>query len=142
MFWGGLTYNSHALCLGTAIACIEVLVEEDMVGNAARMEKVVRREMERMQAKHESVKSFRCIGLFGMMDLQRDTKGTPLAPYNGGHPAMNELAKFFKDNGLFTFTRWGSFMVNPPLCITEAQLMEGFEIIDRGLDRVDRHVEG
>jgi adenosylmethionine-8-amino-7-oxononanoate aminotransferase len=35
-----------------------------------------------------------------------------------------------------------SFMCNPPLCITEAQLREGFEIIDRGLDITDAAYEG
>jgi hypothetical protein len=33
-------------------------------------------------------------------------------------------------------------MCNPPLCITEEQLGEAFAIIDRGLDLVDRVVEG
>jgi hypothetical protein len=30
---------------------------------------------------------------------------------------------------------------NPPLNITEAQLQDGFDIIDRGLEIVDRAVE-
>ena len=63
-----------------------------------------------------------------------------MAPYNGSHPVMGELNSFLRDNGLFTFMRWGSFMCNPPLCITEAELAESFEIIDRGLDLVDKVV--
>ena len=88
------------------------------------------------------MRSFRNIGLFGMVDLQRDTDGTPMAPYNGSHPAMGMLNDFLRSNGLFTFMRWGSFMCNPPLCITEEQLRESFAIIDRGLDRVDEVVTG
>ena len=60
-----------------------------------------------------------------------------MAPYNGSDPAMNDLSQFFRDNGLFTFVRWGSFMCNPPLCINEEQLEEAFEIIDRGLEITD-----
>ncbi len=37
VFWGGLTYNSHPLCMGTAIAALVVLLEEGMVENAARL---------------------------------------------------------------------------------------------------------
>jgi hypothetical protein len=33
-------------------------------------------------------------------------------------------------------------MTNPPLCITEEQLAEGFEIVDGALDIADRAVEG
>jgi taurine---2-oxoglutarate transaminase len=140
VYWGGLTYNSHCLGLATALAVIEVMEEERMLDNVAARGQQLRGWMDRMQAKHPSVKEGRCIGLFGMVDLQKDTRGTPLAPFNGSHPAMAELAAFFRREGLFTFTRFGSFMCNPPLCITQAEMELGFEIIDRGLELVDRHV--
>jgi len=54
---------------------------------------------------------------------------------------MNTLAAFFRDNGLFTFVRWGSFTCNPLLTITEEQLREGFAIVDRGLQITDAAVE-
>ena len=47
-----------------------------------------------------------------------------------------------RDAGLFTFVRWGSFMCNPPLCITEAELKHGFAIIDRALEHTDAVFEG
>lgn len=142
VFWGGLTYNSHCLGLATAEAVIHVMREEGLVENAARLEPVMREEMDRLKARHPSVREGRCIGLFGMIDLQKNSAGERLAPYNGNHPAMGKLGKFFRDNGLFTFVRWGSFMCNPPLCITEEQLREGFAIIDRGLEITDAAFEG
>ena len=78
-----------------------------------------------------------------MIDVQKNARRRPIAPYNGSHPAMTALGNaFFRDKGLFTFVRWGSFMCNPPLCITEEQLREGFAIIDRGLDITDEAFEG
>lgn len=142
VFWGGLTYNCHALGMATASAVIDVLIEEGMVENSAKMGEVMSKEMARLKAKHPSVREGRNIGLFGIIDVQKNSSGERIAPYNGSHPAMAELAAFFKQEGLFTFVRWGSFMCNPPLCITEAQLLECFEIIDRGLEITDRHFEG
>ncbi|MEC9070990.1 MAG: aminotransferase class III-fold pyridoxal phosphate-dependent enzyme, partial [Myxococcota bacterium] len=142
VFWGGLTYNSHCIGLATAEAAIGVLLDEGLIDNAARLGEVMRSEMDRLTEKHPSVRGGRCIGLFGMMDVQKNSAGEPMAPYNGSHPAMGDLGRFFMDNGLFTFVRWGSFMCNPPLCITEEQLLEGFEIIDRGLDITDAAFEG
>jgi taurine--2-oxoglutarate transaminase len=142
VFWGGLTYNSHPVGLATAEAVLKVMLDEGMIENAVRLGHVMRSEMDRLQAKHPSIAEGRNIGLFGMMDVRKNSKGEPLAPYNGSHPAMNALAKFFKDEGLFTFVRWSSFTCNPPLCITEAQLLEGFAIIDRGLDLTDAVFEG
>ena len=142
VFWGGLTYSCHALSMATAEAVLQVMLDEDMVGNAQRMGVVMREEMDRLVAKHPSVREGRCIGLFGMMDVQKNSRGDLIAPYNGSHPAMTAFGKFLKDNGLFTFVRWSHFMCNPPLCITEEQLREAFAIIDRGLDITDEAFEG
>ncbi len=142
VFWGGLTYNAHPYCLAVAMAVLDVMEEEDLVGNAARMEAVMKREMARLQARHPSVAEGRAIGLFGTLDLRRDAAGTPLCGYGGSHPVMGKLGAFFRQEGLFTFLRPSGIMCNPPLCITEEQLCEGFAIIDRGLDLVDAVFEG
>ena len=142
VFWGGLTYNSHAFALATAEAVIDVLIGEGLIENAARMEGVMREEMDRLTKKHPSVKEGRAIGLFGMIDVQRNRQGEPLAPYNGSHPAMAALGKKFLEKGLFTFVRWSSFMCNPPLCITEEQLREGYAIIDECLQITDEAFDG
>jgi len=142
VFWGGLTYNAHSFACAVALATINVLLDEGMVENAARLGPIMRGHMETLKAKHPSVKAHRNIGLFGMVDLQQDERGTPMAPYNGSHPAMAAFSKHLAANGLFTFCRWGSFMCNPPLCITEEQLEESFSIIDEALEICDRVVTG
>jgi taurine--2-oxoglutarate transaminase len=142
VFWGGLTYSAHPVGLAAAEAAIRVLLDEGLVENAARLEPVMLAEMDRLEERHPSVKGGRCIGLFGMIDLQKNSGGDPLAPFNGSHPAMDALRRFFLDNGLFTFVRWGSFMCNPPLCITAEELREAFAIVDRGLEITDEAFEG
>lgn len=137
VFWGGLTYNSHALSLATASAVIDVMLEENLVENSANMGKVMRAEMDRLTAKHPCIRQARNIGLFGMVDLQKNAQGERMAPYNGTSPAMKRLGELFREHYLFTFVRWGSFMCNPPLCITKEQLLECFDIIDRCLDVID-----
>jgi len=142
VFWGGLTYNSHCVSLAAAEASIQVILDEQLVENAARLESVMREEMDRLQAKHPSMKEGRCIGLFGMIDVQKNSAGERMAPYNGSSPPMAALAKHFREQKMFTFVRWSSFMCNPPLCITEEQLREGYAIIDGGLDITDEAFEG
>ncbi|MDP6932142.1 MAG: aminotransferase class III-fold pyridoxal phosphate-dependent enzyme, partial [Myxococcota bacterium] len=83
VFWGGLTYNSHPLSLATAEAVIGVIRDEGLVENAARLQPVVRAHMDRLQARHPSMKEGRCIGLFGMIDVQKNSNGDLIAPYNG-----------------------------------------------------------
>ncbi|MFO0750694.1 MAG: aminotransferase class III-fold pyridoxal phosphate-dependent enzyme [Myxococcota bacterium] len=142
VFAGGLTYNSHPMLLACAEANVEVMLEEKMIENAARMEGVVKEEYARLKSRHPSFKEGRVIGLFGMIDLQKNSAGEPLAPYNGTSPAMTNFAKALDEAGLFSFVRWASFTCIPPLCITEAQLHEAFEIIDRCLYVADKGFEG
>ncbi len=142
VFWGGLTYNAHPVGLATALAVIEVLEEEKLVENAARMGEVMARHLAALKAKHRSVGAARNIGLFGIIEVVKNAKGDRIAPYNGSHPAMGALQKFFLENGLFTMFRWDNFMCNPPLCINEAELAEAFAIIDRGLEITDAVFEG
>jgi taurine---2-oxoglutarate transaminase len=42
-----------------------------------------------------------------------------------------------REEGLYTFVRWHTFFTNPPLCVTEDQLKEGFAMIDRALTRLE-----
>ena len=106
------------------------------------MGEVMRSHMERMKEQHRSVRGFRQIGLFGMMDLQKNEAGDPAAPYNGSSPMMADVGKVFRAEGLFTFVRWGSFMCNPPLCINESELEASFAIIDKALTAADKYIEG
>jgi len=74
----------------------------------------------------------RCAIYFLVRWTSSRTPRRPIVSYNEpAHPAMNELAAFFKEQGLFTYMRWSSFSCIPPLTISEAELNEGFEIIDR-----------
>jgi taurine--2-oxoglutarate transaminase len=141
MFYGGLTYSSHPVSLAAALATIRVYEEDDLIGNAQRLGPVMQAHHERLAAKHPSVGAHRNLGLFGIIDLVRKhDPWTPLTPYNGTSDEMKAIGKFFRENDLYTFAPNNSIHTNPPLCITEEQLAEGFEIIDRALDIADQAV--
>jgi taurine--2-oxoglutarate transaminase len=143
MFYGGLTYSSHPVSLAAALATISVYEEDDLIGNARRLGPVMRAHHERLAAKHPSVGAHRNLGLFGIIDLVRSRDPwTPLTPYNGTSDEMKAIGKFFRENGLYTFAPNNSIHTNPPLSITEEQLAEGFDVIDRALDIADQAVTG
>ena len=141
VFYGGLTYNSHPVACAAALAAIRVYEEDGLIENARRMGALMADLMTDLSLRHPSVGAARSIGLFGLIELVRDAaKRTPLAPFNDTSDEMIALGKFFRQEGLYTFVRWNTFFTNPPLCITEAELREGFAIVDRGLEVTDRAV--
>jgi len=141
VFYGGLTYNSHPLACAAALATIAVYEEDQLMENAQRMGRLMRELFEDLQKRHPSVGAARNIGLFGIVELVRNRETRePMAPFNGSSPEMQELHKFFRQEGLYTLVRWNTFFTNPPLCITEAEMREAFGIIDKGLEITDRAV--
>jgi taurine--2-oxoglutarate transaminase len=142
VYWGGLTYNSHPLALAAALATIRVYEEDGLIENSRKMGEVMRSHHDELRSKHPSVGLTRNIGLFGVLELIRNANTMePMAPFNGTSEEMKALAAYLDQHGLFVFVRWNHVMTNPPLCITEQQLAEGFEIIDGALDIADRAVE-
>jgi taurine--2-oxoglutarate transaminase len=141
VFYGGLTYNSHPLACAAALATIEVYEEEGLVERAARMGDRLKVHHEQLQRAHPSVGTTRSIGLFGVVELVRDRSTMePMAPFNGSSEEMVALGKRFREEGLYTFVRWNYFFTNPPLVISEEELAQGFDIIDRALEITDSAV--
>jgi taurine--2-oxoglutarate transaminase len=142
-FPGGLTYNSHPLACAAALATLAVYEDENLLENARKMGAILNERMRDIASRHPSVGAHRNIGLFGIVELVRNQKTyEPMAPYNGASDEMAALGRFFREKGLYTFVRWNTFFTNPPLVVTEAQLMEGLDVIDEALAITDRAVTG
>ena len=143
MYHGGLTYSSHPVSLAAALATIGVYEEDGLIERSARLGTVMRGHHEALAAKHPSVGAHRNLGLFGILDLVRSRDPyVPLTGFNGTSDEMKAVAKFLRQNHLYTMTPNNSIHTNPPLCITEEQLAEGFEVIDRALEIADEAVTG
>jgi taurine--2-oxoglutarate transaminase len=140
-FPGGLTYNSHPLACAAALAAIDVMEKDRLVEKARTTGTLMARLLADLAERHPSVGAVRSIGLFGIVELvkRRDSREA-LAPFNGTSPEMAALGRFFRDEGLYTFVRWNYFFTNPPLSITEAELREGFAIIDAALTLTDQSI--
>jgi taurine--2-oxoglutarate transaminase len=138
VYYGGLTYSSHPISCAAAIAAVNVLRDDDLVGNAARLGPVMASLLADLKERHPSVGAVRNIGLFGIVELIRDrTTREPMAGFNSSSPEMAALDARLKADGLYTMQHWDGFFTNPPLCITEEQLREAFAIIDGALEVTD-----
>jgi len=143
MYYGGLTYSSHAVSCAAALATIAVYESDGLVEHAAAMGPVMRRHHEELYRKHPSVGAVRNLGLFGILDLVRSREPfTPMTPFNGTSDEMKAVGKYLREHGLYTMIANNSIHTNPPLVITEEQLAEGFAVIDAALDIADQAVTG
>ncbi len=138
VFQSGLTFTAHPISLAAAIANIRVMQDDHIVEHAAAMGPVLRRMLTDLGEQHPSVGDARSIGLFGILELVRDRRTKePMAPYGGSSAEMVALRKYCLEHGLFLYTHWHTVLIIPPLIITEEQLAEGFEILDKALEITD-----
>ncbi len=143
VLWCGLTYSAHALACAAAIANYEVLRDDRLIEHSAAMEPVLRGALDGLEARHPSVGDIRGTGLHFVIELvkDRDTR-EPMSPFNQPlTEPMTRVARSLIDNGLSTFVRWNWIFCNPPLVISEGQIQEGIDIIDRALEIADSYVE-
>ncbi len=143
MFFGGLTYSSHPVSLAASLATLSVYEEDDLIGNAARLGPVMQGHHERLAERHPSVGAHRNLGLFGVIELVRSRDPwTPMTPFNGTSDEMKAVGKYLREHGVYTMIANNAIHTNPPLCITEDQLAEGFEVLDAALALADEAVAG
>jgi taurine--2-oxoglutarate transaminase len=144
VFPGGLTYSGHPLATAAAVATLDVMSDEKIVENAAVMgENVIKPLLQELMAKHKVIGEVRGKGVFWALDLVTDrATRAPLAPYGASSPAMNELVAACKKLGLFPFNNYNRMHICPPCNITEAELREGFAILDQAFASIAHHYTG
>ena len=137
----GLTYSAHPVACAAALEVLQIYEDEGLIENAERMGRYVEEQMAHLIQKHPSIGDFRNTGLLGCIEVVKDraTK-EPMAPFNAKpHEmgVMNQVAAKIKALGMYTFVRWNYIFIAPPLCVTEAQIDEGLEIISKALEIAD-----
>lgn len=133
--WAGLTLHAHPLSCAAAIATIEVYRQEGLIERAALMGEALAAGLADLARRHACVGEARGVGLHHVLELVRDRETRePLSPFHRPlSPAMAAIAAALRGAGLYTVVRWNYLFSAPPLVITESQLAEGLDILDRVL---------
>ncbi|OIK28196.1 aspartate aminotransferase family protein [Streptomyces malaysiense] len=142
---GGLTYSGHPLACAAAVATIEVMSAQDVVGRARRIgAEVIGPGLRALAERHPSVGEVRGLGAFWAVELVRDRASRdPLVPYNATGTAAAPMARFTsacRERGLWPFVHMNRTHVVPPCTVTEAEVKEGLAVLDEALAVTDAYV--
>lgn len=130
------THTGNPVCCVTALANIKLLIEEDLIGNAARLESVFKEKMAHFEEKYpDNVGRAEATGLVAAIQMVPE-KGS-LEP---DHDTAFDIVNHAVQHGLMLFgpvgSGGGTVKLSPPLCITEEQLREGLEVLEEAFDAV------
>jgi 4-aminobutyrate aminotransferase/(S)-3-amino-2-methylpropionate transaminase len=131
---GGLggTYGGNPVSCAAALATLEVYEEENLVGQAQQLARILRRRLEEMMSRHSVIGEVRGLGPMVALELVKDRETRTPSPEVTGRV----LASCWR-RGLIIL-RAGLYdnviRVHVPFVITDDQLRTGLDILDAALE--------
>ncbi len=123
----GSTYGGNPLAARVAIAALQVVTDENLAENAAKLGVLFREEMTKLVSRYETLKLIRGKGLLNglVVDNSKDK-----------NKAWNLCLKL-RDNGLLAKPTHGNILrFAPPLVITQDQILDCVSIIEKSVGEV------
>lgn len=125
----GSTFGGNPIAAKVAVAALEVVYEEQLIQNARRLGELFRKEMNRIIESNELILKVRGKGLLNAI-VVNDSPDSQTA-WN--------LCVALKENGLLAKPTHGNIIrFAPPLVITENQLMECVQIIEKTIQNFQK----
>ncbi|MDE3179042.1 MAG: aspartate aminotransferase family protein [Acidobacteriota bacterium] len=128
------TFGGNPVTCVAARATIEVIEEDRLLENAARVGAIFRQQLDGLKEKHTLIGDVRGMGMMQALELVKDHKTKEPAPQE-----TNRLMDRTRDNGLLVGKGglYGNVLrLAPPLNATEADISEGIRILDKSLAEV------
>jgi 4-aminobutyrate aminotransferase-like enzyme len=128
------THTGNPVCIAAALASLRKILDDDLTGNAARLEKPLRDGLARIQARHpEVIGHYSARGLVAGLQMVRPGKKEP--DHDLAHAVINICFR----QGLLFFApvgAWGQTVkIAPPLSLPEEALLEGLEVLTHAVDQ-------
>ena len=146
-WWNAITMAAHPLAMAALVANIEIMLEQDIVANAARMGEYLGPQLVELESRHPSVGHVNGAGLFWLVELVKD-KATAERFVHEDRRTMgagdvsawpvNRIAASCLERGVYI----SGFVPNtlriaPPLTVTEAECDEAIAALDAALGELD-----
>ena len=142
VFPGGLTYSGHPLAMGSIVAAIDIMREEDTMNHATKIgQDVLGPGLRSLVDRHPIIGEVRGLGCFWAVELvlNRETKEPAQAYAAPMSQPMAEVLAECKKRGLLPFVTGNRIHMVPPCNISEGEAKEGIAILDDALAVVDKY---
>lgn len=136
----GYTYSGHPLACAAANAALQIVVDDDLPGNAGRVGDAMLERLRELGFRHRLIGEVRGKGLMAALELVkgRDTK-EPLLAFE---PPLQQLVAVCRREGMIVRVQGNKLIISPPLIFTVAHVDEMFRILDLALTEVEAAFKG
>ena len=121
------THSGNPVCCAAALASIDVIINEGLVENAARLGLVVAERLRELAPKYRFFGNFDGRGLVFAINIVKPGGKEP------DNALAHDIIRRSMEKGLLMFSPvglgGGTIKICPPLSITEAALREGLDVL-------------
>lgn len=137
-FGHGFTYSGHPVACAVALKTLEIYQRDDIVGHVRRVSPTFAGRLTAL-ADHPLVGEARGVGLIGAVELVADKRTR--RSFEARAQVAAKCAAFAHEEGLIVRALPGDTVaLCPPLVITDEELGEMFDRLERALDRTEAWV--
>ena len=129
------SYGGNPMACAAALACIEVIEEEDLLNHAKELEKFFVKRLEQMKSEHPIIGDVRCLGCLMGVELVKDR--STKEPFDQAGKLVYQRA-FSK--GLAWIPAGHILRMSPPIVMTEKVAAKAMDIIDESIGEVEKEL--
>ncbi|HTR03671.1 MAG TPA: aspartate aminotransferase family protein [Thermoanaerobaculia bacterium] len=126
------SYGGNPLASAAGLAALEIILQDNLVENSARVGAAMLARLQQMQEKHRIIGDVRGKGLLLGIELVKDRRTKELVSKDFTRALFQECLR----RGLVAMVYSPIIRLNPPLNITEETALEGLDILDEALGAV------
>ena len=130
-----LTFGGQAVACAAALANLDILVQENLVDNAAQQGRYLLSQLQDVATRHPSVGDVRGLGLLCALELVKDRRTKE--PFVAEGPESLRLLEILADLGMLTRADTNLYLA-PPLCIQRHEVDRLVAMVDTGLTRFEQ----
>jgi len=131
----GYTYSGHALACAAANANLDIVANEDLAGNAARVGALLNASLPEFM-RYPHVGDVRGLGLMSAVELVVDRSGK--APLMVATPYVQALVGAARSEGAIIRVQGNRLILSPPLVFTAADVDETVRILHAAFAHAER----
>jgi adenosylmethionine-8-amino-7-oxononanoate aminotransferase len=130
-----ITFGGHPVAAAASLRNIQIMEDEGLVENAARMGRYLLDGLEELKEKHSIIGDVRGLGLLCGLEIVKDRETKEYFPADAELGAR--LTQGFAESGVLL--RGGDAMnVAPPLCVTAGEIDDIVTAMDKAFEKTSR----
>src|SRR3989454_6467923 len=130
-----LTFGGQAVACAAALANLDILVQENLVDNAAQQGRYLLSQLQDVATRHPTVGDVRGLGLLCALELVKDRRTKE--PFAAEGPESMRLLEILAELGMLTRVDTNLYLA-PPLCIQRHEVDRLVAMVDTGLSRFEQ----